>query len=93
MVVIGVTISVNNVPIRLTKERWNHIVTGHPELKELFEGVTKTISKPDYIMLGNNNELLAVRKQHDRYLVVVYRETSIKDGFVITAFVTKKSAS
>jgi hypothetical protein len=90
MVIIGIAISVNSVPIRLTEERWNHIITGHPEVKEMFESVTKTISKPDHVFLGNNNELLAIRKEQDKYVVAVYRETSHEDGFVITAFTTKK---
>lgn len=90
MVVAGIAMSVNGVPIRLTEERWNHITTGHPELKEMFKNVIKAINEPDYIMLGSNSELIALRKQQDKYMVVVYRETNSEDGFVITAFITKK---
>ena len=38
---------------------------------------------------GWTDELLAVRKTNDKYLVVVYKEFE-NDGFIITAFITKK---
>lgn len=91
MVIIGVAISINGVPIRLTAERWEHITVGHPELKDLYESVINAISTPESIRLGNNNEYLALKKANDnKYIVVVYRETNKKDGFVITAFLTKR---
>jgi hypothetical protein len=44
------------------------------------------------ILAGNKGELLAVRyiNQLKKYLVVVYRETSKYDGFIITSFITSK---
>ena len=91
LVLIGVAISVNGVPIRLTDERWEHIVIGHPELKELFTEVINTIREPLSVRLGNNDELLAIQElEAGKYIVVVYREINTKDGFVITAFITKK---
>lgn len=91
MVLIGVAISVNGVPVRLTDERWEHIVIGHPELKDLYTEVINTIREPISVVLGNNDELLAVQElEADKYIVVVYREVSTKDGFIITAFITKK---
>lgn len=31
--------------IELTDERWNHIITGHPELENYYEEVLETIKK------------------------------------------------
>ncbi len=40
------------VPIRLTGERWRHIVTYHPEMKAQRERVQETIAEPDLIQQG-----------------------------------------
>ncbi len=53
--------SVNNIPIRLTDERWNHIVENHNEMAGYYYDVLETIVKPDWIFLGNNKELWAVK--------------------------------
>ena len=87
---IGVAVSKNGIPIRLTEERWYHIVENHDELAGLSDEVLLTVEDPDYIVKGWKDELLAVRKfVEDKYLVVVYKELK-NDGFIITAFLTKK---
>jgi hypothetical protein len=37
------TTSINDVPIRLTDERWQHIIGQHPELVEQQEKLLETI--------------------------------------------------
>ncbi len=37
----------NGVPIRLTEERWRHIVVRHPEMDDLREAVLETLAGPD----------------------------------------------
>ncbi|WP_202320209.1 hypothetical protein [Archaeoglobus neptunius] len=86
---IGTTISKNGVLVRLTEERWYHIVENHDELAGLSDEVLLTVEDPDYIAKGWTDELLAVRKLNERYLVVVYKEIE-NDGFIITSFITKK---
>ena len=86
---IGIAVSKNGVPIWLTEERWFHIVENHDELAGLSDEVLITVEDPDYIVRGWTDELLAVRKINDKYLVVVYKELE-NDGFIITAFITKK---
>ena len=82
-----VTYSVNGVPIRLTYERWYHIVENHDELASYFHEVLDTVWKPDLIVRGNKGSLKAVRNLGRRkWMVVVYRELSKHDGFVITAY-------
>lgn len=82
-------ISKNGIPIRLTEERWSHIVENHDELAGMVDEVLRAIEDPDFIIRGWTDELLAVRKINDRYLVVVYKELE-NDGFIITSFITKK---
>nr|HDO81520.1 hypothetical protein [Candidatus Bathyarchaeota archaeon] len=86
---IGAAISKNGIPIRLTEERWFHIVENHDELAGLSDEVLLTVEDPEFIVKGWTDEFLAVRKINEKYLVVVYRELE-NDGFIITAFITKK---
>ncbi len=84
--------SVSGTPIRLTAERWAHILENHNELSELMTEVLETVARPEKIVEGKDGELLAVRTQElGKWLVVVYRESS-EDGFIITAFLTSKTA-
>ncbi len=79
--------SVNGVPIRLTYERWYHIVENHDEMASYFHEVLETVEGPDLVLRGNRGALKAVRSLGKRkWLVVVYREVSRNDGFVITAY-------
>jgi AMMECR1 domain-containing protein len=85
-----IAISKNGVRIRLTDERWSHIVEEHRELADLRLEVLDAISNPVRIVEGGERELLAVRElELGKYIVVVYREVS-SDGFVITAFLTRR---
>lgn len=89
--ILAAVISKNNVPIRLTEERWNHIITSHLEINpQDVKSVMAVIKKPDAILDGDFGELLAVKKRprSKSYLVVPYKETSRNDGFVLTAYLT-----
>jgi len=51
------------------------------------------VSNPQQILAGGADELLAVREiEPGKCLVAVYKELQ-QDGFVITAFVTRRLAS
>jgi len=79
--------SVNGVPIRLTYERWYHIVENHDEMASYFHDVLDVVEEPELVVRGNGGALKAVRSLGQRkWLVVVYREVSRHDGFVITAY-------
>jgi hypothetical protein len=41
--------SINQVPIRLTEERWNHIRYRHSEMECLRESILETLSEPEVI--------------------------------------------
>ena len=87
--------SINGIPVRLTQERLEHIYKGHPELKGCDELIAETLSNPEKILEGDNGALMAVRNypktpvSENKYLVVVYKEQG-NDGFVITAYFTRR---
>lgn len=54
------TLSKNGILIRLTEERWKHIVLMHPGLIGKQTKVLTTVKNPDYILKGGARELLAV---------------------------------
>jgi len=89
--------SKNNRLIRLTDERISHILKNHPEMKECILWMIETIENSDFILAGDFGELIAVKKYEktpvttDKYLIVVYKETSIVDGFILTAYFSRSS--
>ena len=83
--------SVNGMTIRLPDERWVHITEEHSEMAGYLFDVLETIQEPLAIFEGNLGELLAAREvDNGKYIIVVYREISESDGFVITAFLTRR---
>jgi hypothetical protein len=83
--------SKRNVPIRLTEERWFHITEEHSELAGYYFEVLETVGNPEAIYEGKAQECIAAREiGKGKYIVVVYRELSKDDGFVITAFLTRR---
>ncbi|MEK6871457.1 MAG: PBECR2 nuclease fold domain-containing protein [Nanoarchaeota archaeon] len=87
---IGEAISKNEVKIRLTEERWFHITESHDYMSGLSELVLETINNPEEIITGERGELIAIQKFNNKHIVVIYREATKNDGFVITAFVTSQ---
>jgi hypothetical protein len=86
-------ISRNNVIIRLTPERWQHIAEQHGELIARKADVLKTVENPTRILAGSAGELLATREfEPGKWLVIVYKELD-GDGFIITAFLTRRARS
>ena len=84
---MDIAYSVNGVPIRLTYERWFHITENHDDLASYYFQVLEAIEKPDFIVRGNRGTLKATKNiGKNKWLVVVYREISTKDGFIITAY-------
>lgn len=88
----------NGVPIRLTDERWQHIVGRHPEMFDQRERILETVTEPDMIQEGDFGELLAVRFYSttpltSKFLIVAYRETGADDGFVLTAYLSSRPSA
>jgi len=90
---IETVVSQNKIPIRLTDERWAHITEEHCELAGMRLEVLEAIENPSKVLAGGKEELLAVQEtEKGKFLVVVYRELS-NDGFIITAFLTRRIKS
>ena len=82
---------VNGVPIRLTEERWTHIVENKPYMSAYYDKILAAVENPTLILRGYAGALVAVLLVgRRRFLNVVYREISRNDGFIITAFVSLK---
>lgn len=88
---MDIVYSFDDVPIRLTAERWLHIVESHDEMAGYYDEVLNTIENPQWILSGHRGSLIAVQNVgRKRYLMVIYRQVSREDGFVITAFFTEE---
>ncbi len=91
---IGKVISKSGKEIRLTAERWSHIVESHDYMAGNQDMVFETLDIPDIIVSGGKNEFIAIKHYiktsiSEKHVVVIYREHN-NDGFVITAFMTSK---
>lgn len=88
---MNIITSKNNIPIRLTDERWLHITEEHSEMAGYYFDVLETVQYPDAIYEGKNKELIAIKQvELEKYLIVVYKELNENDGFVITSFLTRR---
>ncbi len=87
--------SKNGIPLRLTVERWNHIITSHLDMVGDEEELLKAVEDPDMILKGVSDEKRAVKFFEEthlgaKYVIVAYKELSSSDGFIITAYKTPK---
>lgn len=87
---IDIVKSVNNVPIRMTQERWFHIVENHDEMAGYCDEVLNTVEEADYVIEGYREALIALKKMNKKFLAVIYKELGADDGFIITAYFTSK---
>jgi hypothetical protein len=87
---VNIVLSKNKVRIRLTGERWIHIIESHNELAGRMTEVLETVAEPDIIFSGSKNEFLAAKKSNKHWIVTVYKEVNEIEGFIITAFVTSR---
>jgi hypothetical protein len=87
--------SKNNRLIRLTDERIKHIFNNHPETKNCTSWILESVENPDYIITGDFGELIAIKLYektpvtNDKFLTVVYKETTNLDGFILTAYFSR----
>lgn len=65
--------SVNNVPIRLTYERWHHIVENHDDLASYYYDVLETIERPHFVIRGSKGSQKATKNfsQRKRCLAMI----------------------
>jgi hypothetical protein len=90
---MDIAVSINKVPVRLTEERWHHISTGHPEIADYYFEILETIENPTVLYKGVYGELIAIGKkleQTNKFIVAIYKEIDLNDGFIITAYLSNK---
>ena len=95
MNVLATVNSKRGIPVRLTHERWSHIVESHDYMAGHLDLVVETLADPDYVVVGVKGEWLALKRDDrtavgQKHVVVAYREYE-RDGFVVTAFMTSKT--
>ena len=73
--------------IFLTQERWQHIITRHPELRDKQNEVLKTVKQPEIIVENPFNKSVNLYHRFDKrlnlYTVVI---VEIEQGFIITSY-------
>lgn len=85
--ILDIVESIDGVPIRLTDERWEHICL-HADMSGFYEAVLEAVNYPEFILRGQRGVKIAVLNVGKRkWLHVMYRELSKKDGFIIAAFI------
>src|SRR5712691_3501543 len=89
--ILGIVDSVNGVPIRLTDERWEHILDSHPEMASYQEIILDALENPDYILTSRRGALAAVMVLGRKaFLHVFYVEKGRRDGFILSAYLEEK---
>jgi len=91
---IGSVISKNGKEIKLSEERWYHIVEPHDYMAGNQDIIFETLESPDIIVEGRKKEFIALKYYakisiSEKHAVVIYKELD-NEGFVITAFMTSK---
>lgn len=83
--------SKNGVPIRLPEERWFHITEEHSEMAGYYFEALETVESPEAIYRGRAGECIAIKEiETSKYIVVIYKEINKEDGFIVTAFLTRR---
>jgi hypothetical protein len=95
--VVAAAISINNMNVRLTQERWIHITEYHRELTNFQLEILLTVAEPDSVYFSpiDAKSSFAAVKTFGRLadfglaknLTVHYKEPSGSSGFILTTFV------
>jgi len=65
-------------------------------MKNSLSDILETISNPDLIQRGDAGTLLGIKKypktpvSKQKFLIVVYKEVDLSEGFVLTAYYSNK---
>lgn len=81
-------------PVELTEERWQHIVTEHPIMREYRDRIATVLAEPDYIKRSKRDEQVQLYYRYfadildGKYLLIVVRKHPAR-SFVLTGYVTR----
>jgi len=85
--ILGTATSKNGVVIRLTHERWDHILDARPYMHGYEDDVLDAVADPQFILRAAGGVLVAIVSFGRRgFLHVIYKEVTRDDGFIITAY-------
>jgi len=94
--IIAVVRSRSGARVRLTAKQWEHIVTARPELGGFRREILDVVERPEEVYEPPPRvkpQLHAIKRVErladvglSQNLVVVYRELTRQEGFIITAF-------
>jgi len=88
---VDVVTSKSGIPIRITEERWFHIIENHDDLAGYYDNVLEAVEDPDYIIKGYKGVSITLKEiKRGKFLAVVYKEINEENGFIITAYFTSK---
>jgi hypothetical protein len=59
--VLATVNSKRGIPVRLTHERWSHIVESHDYMAGNLDRVLETLADPDCVAFGVRDEVLALK--------------------------------
>ena len=86
---------VEGTPVRLTDERWAHILE-HPEMSGQEQKIAEALQTPDVVVCSPHDPAVRLyHRLHDetpvtrKYLVVVVKHSE-RGAFIITAFFTDR---
>lgn len=86
--ILDIVKSINDVPIRLTDERWEHILIGHPYMSGFYARLLQAVENPEFLLRGEKQSKIGILNMgRRRWLHVVYREIDKTDGFIVSAFI------
>lgn len=77
-----------NITIRLTEERWNHIVEAHPELKKFKGYIITTVKTPDSLFFNEFTGQYIFIKEFVKFItenLIAYVQKEDDEGFVVTS--------
>lgn len=88
--------SVHGIPIRVNHERIDHICDRHPEMQGHDDLIMLAIGEPDFVQEGDFGAKMGIKtvpgEMPARYVVAVYKEVDLNDGFLLTSYYTRKPA-
>lgn len=77
--------------VRITKERLNHILMVHPEMKKLEDKISHVLKDPDYIKQSTYDEEVILYYKYftsiKKYITVVVKRDMY---FVLTSYITNR---
>lgn len=85
--ILDIVKSNDDVSIRLTDERWEHILEQHPEMSGYYERMLRTVENPMFVLRAHHGSKNALNNfGRKRWFHVLYREINRSDGFIISAY-------